>query len=373
MTNDDLMTQQATRAFGVGCFNFRLVREVPFQFKVSDYVDHIERALCRLTSLSDLEITYAASAENRIFYAEANIPPLADGGGVFPFLPSGRICFTLFIPKRIQEDLIGSTDTQTEIFRISIYDQYHGPVSYIECVDAAPDCSPSTAVQVVREYLSKEFSKFEDVAFESLGPSPFHVDFYVHKNPETSTFDAIEIPDSGYEKIIVSSGNISKSPGALAEIYEAFGEELDLYYYLTGKRSIQINSWLELENQWLILRNAVNSPIRFWQISKKFENHKHSRELLSAAYTFSAASSIAKQNATESMRSCYGKGLKSYFKARSEALLEEAFPNYPVQAIISWATHIHDSSFKLAEIVTVLLSGLLGGFIGALVTALLTS
>ncbi len=256
---------------------------------------------------------------------------------------------------------------------MTILDAFHGPVSYVESLEASEDCSPSSAVRVVREYLVREFNKLGNVEFEAMGPSPFHADFYVHEDVTQQGVKVVEIPVEGFNRFDITANFPLSSPQALGTIFSLFKSELDLYYHLARKRSIQMNSWHELEYKWSALRSVVSESFKFYQIFRKFESHKRARDLITAAYAFAAESSIAKQNANERLRSTFGKDVEHYFKTRCEVKLREAFPDYPVQATISWATHVHDSSFKLAEIVTVLFSGFLGGFVGALVTALLSS
>ena len=123
MTNHSLIDKLPTRAFGVGCFNFRLKREVPFRVNVGQYADELERALSKLNSLSDLEITYDTSEDDVMLNVEEEIPHLKDGA-VFPFLPFGEVSFTLYIPTRIQQEVAGCINAKTERFRVSVRDRY---------------------------------------------------------------------------------------------------------------------------------------------------------------------------------------------------------------------------------------------------------
>lgn len=353
-------------AFGIGCFNFRYEKPIPYEFNPKEYIEDLTRALERITSLSDLSISYPESL-TRTFSVNEEIPTMEDGFA-FPNLMMGEINFQLYIPKRVQCELIdGTTDTNTEKFKICLKFCFYGAVTFIECLEAGKECGPSTAVQIVREYLKKEFKNISGpIKFECLGPSPFHMDFFACSSAEkTSEMVVAEVPLKGYDRIEIS--HHVNDGELLDEIYFHISDELDVYYQLIRENMSQQNKWESLENNWELLRNNTDKSSGFFQ---KFVIHKQSRELITQAYNFTADNKISSQRTAYMMAELYGKDLRSYFKIRLESKFAST-PDYPVQALLDWAKHIHESSFKLAQIAGSFSSALLGGLVGALLTAAL--
>ena len=66
-------------------------------------------------------------------------------------------------------------------FQIKIKDSYHLPIALVEIIDPSETPKPSSAVQIVREFLRSEFKRINSdfLRFECLGPSPFHFDCYM--------------------------------------------------------------------------------------------------------------------------------------------------------------------------------------------------
>lgn len=357
------------RAFGIGCFNFRYEKQFPYVLTAAEYIADLSDALKRLTSLSKLEITYEESLAYPVNIGE-KVSTIKDGV-VFPALPFGQISFQLYIPKRVQTELTdGLAITETENFRISIRHCFYGPVTFVECLSPGNDCDPSAAVQVVREYLEREFEKIPGpVYFEALGPSPFHIDFFARPSSQgTGEFAVTETFSRGYDRFDIIHNERAEDP--LQEIYSDFEDELDVYYQIIRNGIIQRREWELLQEKWNALRVRIERPKSFFNIAEKFSVHNAARELISDAFTFSASDQISKQEAERMVEETYGKGLRAYFKPRVE-FRAVSTPNYPTQAVLDWAKHIHESSFKVAEIASVLFSALLGGMVGALITAML--
>ena len=359
--------ERSTRKFGVGCFDFRIDRPVPFKLTPEDHLNTLQDALKKLNSLSNLSIEYSTAMAGDIEILE-EIPSLRNGYS-FPSLPFCQIDFSLFIPRRIQEELaIGEVNTETEIFLVTIRHQFHGPVAFVECKNAGPGCRPSQGVQLVRKYLSKEFAKIDGVKFDTIGPSPFHMDFYVHQSENVDEMEMIRTRQRGYDRFDIHVQDVLSPLDNLSEVFYELAGELDEFYNMQCKRVIQMRSWQALENDWRSLLELVEDRIPFYDLRRKVQIYTKARDLIREAFAFSASHSIAKQYAEDSFNGAYGKGLDSYFRDFVESKKNSAFPVYPTQPLIEWATHLHNSSFKVAEIVTLLLSAMLGGVVGGLLT-----
>lgn len=361
------------RKFGVGCFEFRPQQSVPFTITVKKHAEAITKGLSQLTSLSDLEVFFDEEDVEELDI-DQEIPSLAEGT-CFPELSFGRIHFSLYIPMRIQKELHPGhwSSTNTEHFAIYVRYSFNGPVVFVECVNAGSDCDPSDGVIVVREYLKQQLAHSDSIIFDCIGPSPFHADFFAQQHPSTKDIDVEQTKRPGYNRFDIKTNWSLEDPDGLDRVFNAFEYELDDFYHLARQRVLQMNRWSTLEEDWSSLRVLVRAGATFYQLGRRLEIHKAARNLVTDAYAFSADRSMAKQSANETVNETHRNGLPPLMANFVEASLSEAFPEYPVDSLIAWATHIHDSSFKTAELGTVFLSALVGGLVGSILTALFTA
>jgi hypothetical protein len=339
-------------------------------YRTKDHVERLRTSLNKLNSLSDLTINFDEDFADEM-ELDFEIPGLQQGT-VFPPLPFGEIKFRLYIPKRIQDELTFFGEaTTTEHFGVIIHYAFNGPVVCVECIDASDECAPSDGVVVVREFLKRELAGSQHIEFESIGPSPLHCNFSIQQNEDASGLEVVTVPKSGYDSVEIT---VPPAPeeDVLENVFYALSSEIDLFYELERERVQDLHAWSELEEKWSTLRDKSKQQAPLWRIDLRIQAHRAARDLITDAYSFAATRSIRQAGATEQVASTYRKGLPVYFQHRIESQLKEAFTEYPTEAIIKWATHIHDSSFKSAEIGTVLVSAIVGGIAGAALTALLT-
>lgn len=259
----------------------------------------------------------------------------------------------------------------TEEFSVLMLDTYYGPVTFIECSKAPADCSPADAVRLLRLYLAREFEKTKGpIAFEYIGPSPFHADFLLRGNPKIEgEFSSQIVPRRGYDQIVFECS----SPGLptdddLESLYGELEGEVGLFYSIQCRNVTFMKRWSSLVEEWERLRKLVEKKVRLIDISNKIEVHRASKQLISHAYTFGAEIDIARRDMEQELASEYDKGTPIYLEkfVRNKA---EMLPQYPVATVLGWAQHVNEASFKQAEIIAVIFAGLIGGLVGALITA----
>jgi hypothetical protein len=355
--------------FGVGCFNFRYLRPIPFELRVKEYVQSLKEELEKLRNLNDLEIEYDERDADEGFIISEN-PPMLEEGVAFPSPQTIIIMFRLYIPKRVQEELIGREPrTQTENFKVTVWHWYFGPVAFVESYDAGEDCDPSSAVQVVREFMEREVEKLKGpISFESLGPSPFHMDFYARHVP-TQSEDILteETRQHGYDRLDITFRDETDIERA---VYFELVSELDVYYELIRHNRLRRNEWNELGQKWYGLREKTQADVPVYDIPKRLDIHRAARSLIADAFTFTVEDQFAAMARQQILRDEYGKDLEARFKRFvNDAANQEA---YPVQSIIDWAKHVYEASFKTAEILTLVVAATVGGIVGALITSTLS-
>ena len=150
-------------AFGVGSWKFGLKLNGPISLSVEEYCSRLSSELETISSLSDLEIVH--DEDHDVIFTEKHLEDSEMGPAIFPGHTIFEINFELYIPFRIQQEIVGAyfdTDTMTEKFRIHTL-PYHAPVAFVELLNGGTSHNPSTAVRVVREYLRSELNRMRRV------------------------------------------------------------------------------------------------------------------------------------------------------------------------------------------------------------------
>ncbi|WP_155649182.1 hypothetical protein [Burkholderia cepacia] len=362
-----------SKAFGVGCFNFGYKKPVPFEFRSSSYVQEVKRDLGLLTSISEIRISYDEGFDSVLSVTEE--PSTLRDGECFPQIPFFELDFIVFIPARVQKEMFPGENLEKRIgvekFRVSIRHGYHGPFSFVECLSPHDHCDPSSAVRLIREYISREFSKLSTpVTFEYIGPSPFHVDFFV--SAEEGGIDGIqmrEVERRGYNEIVFIHDKSISSDEALEFVYSELGHELDLYYAIQRSKVQMIHMGHELLDEWRNLQEAATTLPSVFNARKRFRLHRDARNLVLNALSLQAEFDVRRRDVSEDVANTYRKDVPRYIEHHVRDKSEK-LPAYPIESILQWARHIEEDSFKLAQIVAVVVSALGGGIIGSLATIL---
>lgn len=367
------MTMKMNRAFGVGCFHFGYQKPTPFEFKASTYIEELRTALGSLQSIGDLSAT---CEENYDYTATIEEDQLSiKDGGLFPYISFLEVVFSVFIPARVQDDTFPgesiSARTTTEKFRVTTRHSFHGPVSFVECVDAEEECDPSSAVRLLRVYMSRQFSKVTSaVTFEALGPSPFHADFFIQAG--ASDMDEIrmeEVEQRGYNRITFFHAPSADSGEVLESVQYEIGHELDLYYDIQRRSVEMMRKGDELIATWSQLQETAEIMPPLWNVRARLQLHRAARNLVLRALTLQAEFAVEERQIAHEIAETYRKGTPTYMEkyVRDRA---ERLPTYPIGSVLEWARHVEEGSFKQAEIIAVVLSAIGGGIVGSLATLL---
>jgi len=365
-----------TKAFGVGCFHFGYKKPVPFEFQSSSYVREVKETLGLLTSISEIRASFD---ENTSYAAnvEEEIQSLREGE-FFPEISFFQLDFTVFIPVRVQHEMFPGEDLDeqigTETFEVSMRHGFHGPLAFVECIQPTDRCDPASAVRLIRDYISREFSKLSSpVTFEFIGPSPFHASFFV-KEEETAAegVQMKEIEQRGYNEILFVHNKSISSEDALEFVYDELSHELDLFYAIQRTEVQMMHAGHELLSEWESLKEAAAKHPPMINVRERFRLHRAARNLVLKALSLQAEFDIRKRGVSEAVAGTYKKGVPRYVEHYNRDNSEE-LPTYPIESIVQWARHIEEDSFKLAQLVAVVVSALVGGIIGSLATLISSS
>jgi len=363
--------------FGVGCFVF-----VVDKFEnISDWFARIEDALGSIGSIDDLVVSKDVES---MFGGVLSLVG-SDGEVEGCFQPTdGRIQFRINIPRRLHEKLgswgdVDDTEAVTE-FNVDVRFEYHGPVVFVQSVDAPSSSypSPSAGVILVREYLSKELEKLAmGVTFQTIGPSPFHVEFEtsVHPKedmPENWPGPMAVIKHPGYDLFRATFYGDFKIENALEFTQDFLADELALFYDLT--RVVLIRS-MKLD----LVRGSLEELIKFHQnrgvralFSRVFRTSQRARRLLVDVLESEIEEVRAKQFGEEAIREQFSATNKSPQFAEKLRDVQELSYLEELRAIRESVSTLDSGRANDFEVFIISASTILGGIAGA-VAALIAS
>lgn len=197
-------------SFGVGCFHFSHrtpgVAEKPLD--PDQYYDKLKTALSSVANITEIEIVPAEHFEDYLDddWPAGKHPDIAAGYGIYPWPLSGYVQFEIFLPKRVQEKIIGEfrAPSNVEIFLVKIIYGRGLPIAFVRSATGYTD-APSTLVTIVWRYLKECLgSDDDDIKFELVGPSPCHTDFYIRTHDDKK-YDIKYVENSGYDSVEISA------------------------------------------------------------------------------------------------------------------------------------------------------------------------
>lgn len=372
------------KAFGVGCLHFSFKGGSSRKIKVHEYIDEVKASLEKLPTVSDVEIFFDEDLENEeIDISEST--HMNDGDSCHPHIPCFELSFGLYLPRRVQGEVIKKDqeyiDTGTEIFRVMFKHDWHGPFTIVECVGASEESSPSTAIQIVREYLKREIDSSSDILkLDFVGPSPFHADFFVREcerklSEKSSFFNLIHAKIPGYDRLTFEyEDSRFESEGIAFEalIYE-FSSEIAFFYQLKIMRSRRFSEWAEIQSDLHCLLELEDEG------HKKTIKDRYSKKpkLLIGLHRgiglFKGQEIFDKNIRDQHYFSIYKSDKNSvYLRSFIDATIDnwEVFPLEEASEIVGY---FEDKSSKSMELTVVFFAAIFGGAIGAAITVLFGS
>ncbi len=368
-------------AFGIGCFHFGL-REVPDgKITAGEYIKILRTSLESIKSISSINIEYNSSPED-FFNAPDTNSGLGRGGICFPYLDFFELSFEIYIPKRVQAEIMDCpedfVDTTTERFRFKLINNYDLPISFVECIDAKKDSQPSGAVMVLREYLDNELqTQAAQIRIETLGPSPFHANFFLMavqgENQRTSErrspFHCSQEHQEGYDRITFSySVNFFESEEeAKEELFQKIDTELDLFYQIVQNKSRKMCEWAEIEEKLSSLLELQKDRSGLGRFKRMIKRGTAIDDLVCLLCQFSGKNSFEDGSLKKSHGECYKTDVHFLKNYVDEGMKENQ--NYPITEISELIKFAEKRHNKAWENFVVLIAAIIGGIVGSLVTA----
>ena len=366
------------KAFGVGCFHFSIKDDIGHDISVQDYIDEIIKTLKKLTTASEVSMSFDEDIKDEKLYTSIPNPRINNGEHCYPAIPYLNFSYKIYIPSRIQAELSNvpedHLDTGTENFKVTVRHEWHGPVSYVECVAAAKNTFPSTAVQVVREFLAKEIRKIDTfLEFDFLGPSPFHANFYLNETDEkiegtSFAFNEIRTPGYNILQFNYNSKKFQDEDEALGELQETLADELSFFYELNKEAHFNLNKWMEIQETTSAILDYEEKKNKKNLIQRTIEKPKLFRKVFKDIGLFKGHLMLTKGQMDRNYTSVYKSGnTETYLQAYVDQELSE-HSQYPLNETSELIKYFDQKNSKTIELLTILSAGLLGGIVGSTIT-----
>lgn len=372
-------TNKGRLAFAVGCFHFGVKKQPPYRLTPAQYVALVKQALERITTVNNVAADSIGDDEMTI-QVDESAPSLAESGTFLPSTHFFSLTFDLYIPHRLQQELMGGFAPSVgrgEHFRVFLKHAYQCPVCFVQPLDPNDDADPSSCIAVIREYLRKSMNRDgADIWFEALGPSPFHADFFLQPVPagteahDSSPFTLDISHPRGYAQVIVHY-----DPGDFADIEHAFTEfrdtvdnELDMFYEIKRTDVEAYRAWDDVED---LLRALTDTPDRRW-LDKLKHYFSHSTEigrLHRVLVDFEVAHLLTTQALERSLRSTYTGRASSLLRTFVDGAMSDR-QRFPVDQLARLVTFMEERRSKTTELVIVLAAAVIGGIAGSATTIL---
>lgn len=372
-------TMSKQKSFGIGCFHFGVKKNSPFDFKGSEYLTNLNNALSKISSLTNLKIDTDEDFKNFELSITEATKNLENDEGYFPYSLIFEVVFNLYIPFRIQAEIIDTEEkylsTFSEIFKVKIIQSYYLPVAIIETINPTKENDPSSAVQIVREFIRRELTddKSDYIRFECLGPSPFHCDFFIEPQKPDEDDDWLFSPEEelqkGYDNLTIyyNSDKIKDANEALEYLSSSIQDEFGFFYKCIQSKKAKMHNWQNIQenlNTLLEIQNATGLKGIF---QRYFKRPKLIGKLFTDITTFEGSDIFNSGMQQNEYKETFSVKDITFFKSLIDKELEEEL-DYPVKQTTDLIHFFESRRVKSLELITALSAAILGGAIGALLT-----
>jgi hypothetical protein len=225
--------------------------------------------------------------------------------------------------------------------------------------------------------------KQNQIIFDSLGPSPFHANFFLNGEIDKREDDKYDydgfcvehIPEKGYDifdiyfdKSLYTDLNKAKE----AIFYELSGE-IGLFYDLEHHNLLQLRQW---EN----LQELVSSLIKITKgkdlkafFSRLLHSNGQIRDVIIMLSEFESDHIWTTSTLKSFYQDLLNAGREPYINSYLLANINQNFPTYPTHQVRDVISLLENRRSKTVDNFIIILAAILGGFGGAIITLLLTS
>lgn len=362
-------------SFGVGCLHFSTVNNSN-NIEGEEYIENLENALETVPNINDIQVSVGDRFIKESFNIEENNGTLDGKGSIFPPTSTKLIInYTVYIPRRIQEDLTyNDKHLDSEKFIVQMrYDPYFFPVTYVEPLSENNIYNPSTGVEIVRKFMDDKFP-VSSICFDSLGPSPFHADFFlsVESSPNGECqIDGIEYEYSkkgGYDiySILADKNHFSNLEEAKNKLYYEMKDEFGAFYFMSQGNLRRHKKWRKVSQSSNELRSLHGEEGFRGFVNRIVKTNRKLRNCFILLLDYEAMDISLRQSAERAYQNLLDERtpiIDSFLREKKERQWE--FPTSQVKEILNL---FEGRRRKRIEGVIVIISAILGGVVGSIMT-----
>lgn len=364
-------------SFGMGCFHFAVKGSVPFRFLGSEYTSEVRSLLESIPSVDAVGVDADEEFDNYSVEVVEELPRMEEGTGTFPRAVFVSIRFEIYLPSRVQQDLVSRRrlpEPPSERYRVLIKYGYHMPVAFVEPVGEEAALLPADGALVVAEFLRRELpeTSSERVFLECMEPIPFPAHCYL--GPASDDLDSthswrfraetLPLPGSSAVLFHFNPQKCASVQEAKDTLYHGLTEEVSLFYAIHCSAKRRQLAWQELTRR-LDDLIAVHTRPGAAGFLKKVVATPGESTLLALQAAHSEADLAGADSALRTSRSAiYSGGLPTYLEEYVDKAMEEA-PAYPYDELNRSVNLIHLARTKTVENIVLLAAAVVSGALGA--------
>ena len=364
--------------FGVGCLNLGIREDYKNNLSPIEFKEILKKDLGKIKSINNLEIKESTS---KTYLNKNNKHPNFEEDFIFhPNFFNQEISFTIFIPKRIQDELLvdeipDAQNIELEIFNVFIINEIDIPVCFVsyKIDDESEYFDASTALLIVKKYLELEFHKLKlDITLEVLDPLPLHIDFVLKENTREykekgDFFKHTHLYSTAYDEItIYYNKSIFKNIDlAFSDLKYSLSEEINIYYSINKLKH-------EIESRWNFIIDLLDQCE--YCIDKNPFSLIKKNNLIRKSFKQTTLFKITKSIKTHDLHSDYIEHIKAFPNGILNSTIKENFESlseYPIDDIIEILRLYESRKNKSLELIIITTAAIMGGITGSVLTKLL--
>jgi hypothetical protein len=363
---------------GVGAFWFLPKKQLrTTKFTQRDYIDLIEFGLCKHNDIDLLSFeTHFDDSFDNLIDLETDWKEVIDNGGHFDLPAFFKTTFIIKIPKQWQLENTAKWRGVTidAPIEITIYDTFYYPVTFVRLLDFSREneADGSNCIYVSRKYLEYLFSNDPHLEFESIGPSPFHVDFELlhaaFSSVEPVEFECRRKPKRGYDLVVfqynATALGSNDHDDAYAHLIYCLAPQLGLYYHTSASQIRIINAWNEVSNNHARLVD-LSGESNANKIGSIFKISSLVRASIVDIVNFESEYKSTMDYIKNELDDDKNRGVATYLDFYLERKIRE-FPRYDASKYYAFADFIEKRHSKWVEVSILAFAGLVGALIGGL-------
>ena len=345
--------------FGVGSIFFAL----DSTSKLSEWQEAVADTLNAIPSISDMRINLPEEFKLRHQVGK-------------PYPAVGGVSFRITIPESFRKELLvpQMTSLAGDKFTVVILHESRHPVAFVIAEQAKSARAGAAGVILVRNFLVRELRLRPGKAYlNTLGPSPFHVNFSLEPADQTEEFILKVIPSRGYQtyRFTYSEGRFSSLPKAGTELFLRLRDELAYFYHLAEVANNRRAMVRGVTNRTQDLVTKFQDPDLKARIANFFLVGMAMRKIVLETIAVDYAVQRSVSQSMQDLEELYDREQFPCFRTYLEKQASDKYIATYISGCKDTLAMLSQDRSQQVQITSLFISALAGGFAGALVTLLI--